>query len=80
MSRSCSHFDSHLVYVKLNLRSRVLNGEARSLLESVGVECLDQGGDFEAYGIVPSEKIILNLLSHMPGIRSAEIAEPPVGI
>ena len=68
------------VYVKLQLRSQILDQKSRSLLESIGVECLDQGGNYEAYGVVSSDTTMLDLISRLPCIMRAGLEAPPVGV
>ena len=68
------------VYIKLQLKSPKLDQASRDFLESIGIECLNQGGDYEAYGIISSEATIFDFLSRLPCIKGAEIAAPPVGI
>lgn len=66
-------------YVKLALRIEDLDSASRALLESAGLECLDQGGAFEAYGIAPKDKQFVNRLKKLACVRTAEFAAPPAG-
>lgn len=66
-------------YVKLELKSEDLDSEERRLLEAVGVECLDQGGSHEAYGIIPMNATLVEILRKLPGIKEVQLEGPPTG-
>ena len=68
------------VYVKLQLITEELDDASRTILEEAGVECLDQGGEYEAYGVVLSNKATLEILNHLPCIKIAALEAPPAGI
>ncbi len=66
-------------YIRLHLASRALDTQARQVLEMLGVECLDDGGEYEAYGIVDANRSVLDLIKKLPGIDCIDLESPPSG-
>ena len=69
--------NDHFIYVCFHLKNEALTDPCRKRLESRGVECLEQGGPHEAYGIVGLSSDRLNRLFTDPEISWVETREPP---
>ena len=65
------------VYVRLLLTTERLMDSTRSQLEGLGVECLEEGEPFEAYGIIGDTTARISALSRVGYVHSITIGEPP---
>jgi hypothetical protein len=68
-----------LKYIRIHLDSPSLELHVRRTLELFGVECLDDGAEFEAYGIVDATQSVLELIKRLPGVQQIEFEGPPSG-
>lgn len=66
-------------YARFELQHERLSKECSARLQALGVECLMDGRDFEAYGIVIDDDVVRELMLRDPEIFSVEDEEPPAG-
>jgi hypothetical protein len=66
-------------YIKFRMDSLSLADSSREILEMMGVECLEEGAAYEAYGIVPTSQPLFRALERVPGVREIDFSDPPVG-
>lgn len=66
----------HYSYLRFTLRTPHLCDACKNQLEALGVECLDEGADFEAYGIVADEQNS-DKLRVVPDVVRVETSAPP---
>lgn len=71
--------DETFTYVKFTMDSASIRKSSREMLEMMGVECLEEGASFEAYGIVPTSKPLFIALARVPGVREIDVEAPPEG-
>lgn len=68
-----------LCYIRLHLVHDSLTSEGRRRLEHVGVECLSDGSEFEAYGVIPERPELIERITLDPEIVICTLEEPPSG-
>ncbi len=63
------------------LRERLLDSD-RKCLESIGLECVEDGAEFEVYGIIDEtvEDSMISKLSRIEWIEAVELSDPPSSI
>lgn len=64
-------------YLHFELSSELLSAECRRAIEVLGVECLEEGASFEAYGIARVSGPLLDVLGHLKGVIRISHQEPP---
>lgn len=64
-------------YVRFGLSTNTLVPETQKLLEMLGVECLEEGGPGEAYGIIVANEHALVFLERVTGVIDATLQDPP---
>lgn len=67
------------IYLRFVLPTTTLPSYVRSRLERLGVECLDEGAEHEAFGVVQNDDSILFQISEIPDILCVEMGDPPSG-
>ncbi len=65
-------------YLRFELTTEDLLDECRARLEQLGVECVQEGGAHEAFGIV-DESLSMEALDRLPAISSVAFNAPPTG-
>ena len=63
-------------YIRLQLDSYALGRELRAEIEKIGVECLEEGAPYEAYGIVSECERIVPQLLKLRDVQSVDRQEP----
>lgn len=64
-------------YFRIQLRRKLLSEAGRARLERIGLECLSDGGCYEAYGVLKlDEHLILRIMQDQE-VLTLECAEPP---
>lgn len=66
-------------YIRLLLSTPFLRPSLRMDLESLGVNCLEEGGAYEAYGIVDNLRQILRVILGLREVLAVEVGEPSGG-
>ncbi|MCA9681809.1 MAG: hypothetical protein KC457_06410 [Myxococcales bacterium] len=68
------------VYIRLRLDTEELDDLTRTRLGKAGVECLQDGGAYRAYGIIDGDSIeVLDEIAAQPHVTTVELGAPPVG-
>lgn len=67
------------VYICLQLKNESLTNGTRTRLEQIGVSCLEEGGAFQAYGVIDLNALSFAALEAAEGVLSLALAEPPSG-
>lgn len=71
--------DTQLSYIRFLLRTEHLTKDTERYLEMLGVECIDDGGPFEAFGISAQVPKVLQHIQTSGNVANAEAVEPPSG-
>ncbi len=66
-------------YARFELQNERISKECALRLQALGVECLTEGREYEAYGIVIDDEVIRQLMLRDPEIFAVEDEEPPAG-
>lgn len=66
-------------YIRFQLVTEELMDECRTRLQQSGVECVQQGGAHEAFGIVEASQPFHVVARQDPHIKAAEVGTPPSG-
>ncbi len=64
-------------YIRLTLQTPLLSSELRARLERIGIECLEEGALYEAYGIISETMPMLAALEQIEQVLAVERNEPP---
>ncbi|MCB0344914.1 MAG: hypothetical protein KDD66_07345 [Bdellovibrionales bacterium] len=69
-------------YLHLSLCRKRLQDSDRVHLESIGLECVEDGDEFEAYGIIEDtvQDSMISKLSRIDWVEAVEIGEPPSSV
>ncbi len=69
--------EDSFVYLRFSLTTSELTSYCRIQLEGLGLECLDDGAPYEAYGVVSRNLYSLRLFALVPEILAVEEGTPP---
>jgi len=64
-------------YIRLVLSTPFLKAELRGRLQEFGIECLEEGAPYEAYGIVSETRQMVAILDRIEEVLAVERGEPP---
>lgn len=76
---SMTHEDKEYTYLSFHLTTKALEDECRLHLEEMGIECVQDGGPYQAYGIVEASTDYAGFEACHEAIRSVAIGAPPSG-
>ena len=66
-------------YLCFHLATRELDDDCRRRLERLGIECVQEGGWYRAYGIMGNNNQVIGLLAQDPDVERVAIGAPPSG-
>jgi len=66
-------------YLRFHLLTEDLEEECRVRLEQLGIECVQEGGAHEAFGIIDASTSDVAVTQTVPEVEAVEFGAPPVG-
>ena len=63
-------------YIRLVLSTPFLKAELRGRLQEFGIECLEEGAPYEAFGIVSETQQMIAILDRVEEVLAVERGEP----
>jgi len=67
------------IYIRLTLKTESLSEVCEHRLEKLGVECLQDAGPYEAYGIIADDKYLQQAVLKDPQVLWVGRQDPPSG-
>lgn len=71
--------ENKVSYMRFMLRTKCLTRDVEKYLGQLGVECVDEGGPFEAFGITAQAPKVLRHIQSSGEIIGADTNCPPTG-
>ncbi|MCA9715097.1 MAG: hypothetical protein H6713_10555 [Myxococcales bacterium] len=71
--------ETQYTYLRFKLLTKGLEDECRVRLELLGIECVQEGGAHEAYGIIDASTPLIEFAASDPDVEDVQIGAPPVG-
>ena len=69
----------HYTYLCFHLATRRLDDDCRRRLEQFGIECVQEGGWYRAYGIIGNDNGLIGLIAKDPDVEQVSVGSPPSG-
>ena len=69
--------EGRYTYIHFDLNTPRLEAECISQLKMLGLECLEEGSPYEAWGIIRLYKDCLKRIRRIPGIKSIDAKASP---
>lgn len=66
-------------YLCFHLCTQHLDEDSRVRLEQLGIECVQEGGQYRAYGIIRNDNELMRLAANDPAIERVALGAPPSG-